>query len=190
MKKTIAIFLFLLTVNCTLIINNSDAQWQYSNGPYTGDGRCFITTPTAVHAGTNGNGTLYSNDNGIHWHSSGNVGLTNPSVNCFIQKGTNFFAGTNGGVFMSTNSGSSWFGVNTGIGSNTVKTFALIGSTLFAGTTGGIYQTTDNGALWTYTGYNIGNSNINSLLALNGVLYAGTAGGVVSNILCFYGNCI
>ncbi|MCU0373609.1 MAG: hypothetical protein MUE56_10255, partial [Ignavibacteria bacterium] len=179
MKKFIYTIVITVICNYTLIINNCDAQWQFSNGPYTGDGRCFLVTPSAVHAGTNGHGTLYSTDNGIHWYSSGNVGLTNQSVNCFILKGTNIFAGTNAGVFLSTNSGTSWFGVNTGLGNSTVKTFALIGSTLFAGTTGGIYQTTDNGALWTYVGYGIGNSNINSLLVLNSILYAGTAGGGV-----------
>jgi hypothetical protein len=179
MKKIVySLFLLIVTI-FSFTTNNCNAQWVFSNGPYSGDGRCFLVTPSVVHAGTNGHGTLYSPDNGIHWYSSGNVGLTNQNVNCFIQIGANFFAGTNGGVFLSTNSGGSWFGVNTGLGNSPVKTFALIGSTLFAGTTGGIYQTTDNGALWTYVGYGIGNSNINSLLALNNVLYAGTAGGGV-----------
>jgi|WetSurSiteA1Bulk_404760.scaffolds.fasta_scaffold83273_2 hypothetical protein len=143
MKKFIYAFIITIVLNCVFLINNCEAQWQFSNGPYKGAGGCFLVSPSAVHAGKNGNGTLYSTDNGIHWYASGNVGLTNQSVNCFIQKGENFFAGTNGGVFMSTNSGTSWFGVNTGLYNTTIKAFAVIGSTLFAGTNGGVFQTTN-----------------------------------------------
>jgi hypothetical protein len=85
MKKFIYTFIITIVLNYVFLINNCESQWQFSNGPYTGDGRCFLVSPSAVHAVTNGNDTLYSTDKGIHWYASGNVGLTNQSVNCFIQ---------------------------------------------------------------------------------------------------------
>jgi hypothetical protein len=51
--------------------------------------------------------------------------------------GSNLFAGTNGGVFLSTNNGTSWTAVNTGLTSTIVLSLAINGSNLFAGTAGG-----------------------------------------------------
>lgn len=173
MKKIIialSILLFSFTLN---------AQWQFANGPFGGDGRSFLQTPSRLFAGTNGDGILYSDDNGIHWYSSGNVGLTNGVVNCFIQFGADLYAGTNGGVFRSTNLGASWFAVNTGIFGSTVRVFLAYDNALLAGANGGIFKTTDSGASWTYIGYGIASSDIYGLISLNGALYAGTYGGGV-----------
>ena len=37
------------------------------------------------------------------------------TVNCFAISDTNIYAGTNGGVFLSTNNGTSWTAINTGL---------------------------------------------------------------------------
>ena len=60
------------------------------------------------------------------------------TVNCFAVSGTNLFAGiSGGGVFLSTNNGTSWTAVNTGLPANTsVNSFAVSGTNLFAGTLG------------------------------------------------------
>ncbi len=55
----------------------------------------------------------------------------------FAVSGTNLFAGTEGGVFLSTNNGTSWTEVNTGLTSTSVIAFAASGTNLFAGTPGG-----------------------------------------------------
>ena len=65
--------------------------------------------------------------------------------------GTNLFAGTDGGVFLSTNNGTSWTAVNTGL-TNTVCLVLLPsrGTNLFAGTDGGgVFLSTNNGTSWT-----------------------------------------
>ena len=66
--------------------------------------------------------------------TSGPVGGT---VVAFATLGSSLFAGTNGGVFLSTNSGTSWTAVNTGLTNTVVNALAVSGSNLFAGTAGG-----------------------------------------------------
>src|ERR1035438_3323604 len=62
------------------------------------------------------------------------------------------FAGTYyGGVFLSTNNGTSWTAVNNGLtGSGlTVNALAVSGTNIFAGTNSGVYLSTNNGSNWT-----------------------------------------
>ena len=80
------------------------------------------------------------------------------SVTSFAISGTNLFAGTDdGGVYRSTNNGTSW--TATGLTSSHVLSLTVIGTNLFAGTyydppnyPGGVYRSTDNGTNWTATG--------------------------------------
>lgn len=156
-----------------------NAQWLPSNGPYGGNVKCFFSPSSVLYAGTDGNNVMISVNNGITWTSASSVGLTNSVINCFIQRGANYFLGTNGGVFLSTNTGATWFAVNSGLYNSTVNTFLSIDQNLYAGTTGGLFVTSDNGASWQSTGYNITSPNITSLLVYNGAMYAGTLGGGV-----------
>jgi hypothetical protein len=54
------------------------------------------------------------------------------TVNCLITNGTNLFAGTNGGVFMTTNNGGIW--ILLGLRNHVVHALAFRGNSLFAGT--------------------------------------------------------
>ncbi|MFA7359648.1 MAG: T9SS type A sorting domain-containing protein [Candidatus Kapaibacterium sp.] len=173
MKKLIYL-LIILAFTTTL-----KSQWLPSNGPYGGNVKCFFSPSSVLYAGTEGNNVMMSGNNGITWTNASSVGLTNSVINCYIQRGTNYFLGTNGGVFLSTNTGSTWFAVNSGLYNSTVNTFLSLDQNLYAGTTGGLFVTSDNGASWYGTGYNITNPNITSLLMYNGTMFAGTFGGGV-----------
>jgi ligand-binding sensor domain-containing protein len=62
---------------------------------------------------------------------------------------TDLFAGTwAGGVFLSTNKGSSWTTVNNGLTDNNVVSLIVSDTNLFAGTTSGVFLSTDNGSSW------------------------------------------
>jgi hypothetical protein len=52
----------------------------------------------------------------------------------FAVSGTNLFAGTGDGVFLSTDNGTSWTIVNNGLTSTNVSALAVSGTNLFAGT--------------------------------------------------------
>ncbi len=57
-------------------------------------------------------------------------------VNALAISGTNLFAGTVHGVFLSTNSGTSWGAVDTGLTNPYVYALAISGTNLFAGSGG------------------------------------------------------
>jgi hypothetical protein len=109
--------------------------------------------------------------------------------------GSNLFAGTLGGVFLSTNPASrdaSWTAVNTGLTNTLVWPLAVSGSNLFAGTHGGgVFLFTNPASRDTsWTAVNTGLTNLNvSSLAVNGSnLFAGTAfGGVWRRPLSEFG---
>jgi hypothetical protein len=100
-------------------------------------------------------------------------------VLCFVSAGTNLFAGTGGGVFLSTNNGTNWTAVNSGLTTTAVVSLAVNGSNLFAGTSsGGVFLSTNNGSTWTALspGWTI---PVNALVVSGQNLFAGTTGGVV-----------
>jgi len=78
-------------------------------------------------------------------------GLGGGSVRSLLVSGANLFAGTeNGGVFLSTNNGTSWSVVNTGLTNTDVRALVVSGTNLFAGTYGGgVFLSTNNGRGWT-----------------------------------------
>jgi hypothetical protein len=62
-----------------------------------------------------------------------NNGLTNLNIHSFVTNVRSLFAGTDAGVFITTNGGISWNAVNAGL-KDTVLALALSGKDLFAGT--------------------------------------------------------
>ncbi len=89
--------------------------------------------------------------------------------------GTNIFAGTYSGIFLSKDNGYSWTYVNNGPDNN-VSAFAILGTTIFAGTRfDGIFRSTDNGTNWASVNTGLP-SDINVLsLVVNGTyLFVGT----------------
>ena len=66
-------------------------------------------------------------------------------VNSLAVSGTNLYAGASGGVFLSTDNGTSWTTVKTGLSNTYVNALAVSGTSLYAGTEGGVFISTDNG---------------------------------------------
>ena len=77
-------------------------------------------------------------------------GPSGANIRCLTVSGTYTFVGTRGGgVYVSTNNGTSWSVSNNGLSKNNVYSFFLNGINLFAGTLGGVFLSTNNGATWT-----------------------------------------
>jgi hypothetical protein len=75
-------------------------------------------------------------------------------VHCFATGsdgtgGTNLFAGTDSGAFLSTNDGASWTAISNGLTNKYVRTLAMSGTNIIAGVTGGVFLSTNNGNSWT-----------------------------------------
>ncbi|MGD1047073.1 MAG: T9SS type A sorting domain-containing protein [Bacteroidota bacterium] len=77
-----------------------------------------------------------------------NTDLTNMNVTAFAVSGPNLFAGTNGGVFLSTDEGTSWTAIDSGLTIGNITTLTISGTNLFAGGYGGVYLSTNNGTSW------------------------------------------
>lgn len=101
-------------------------------------------------------------------------------VRALLVSGTTIFAGTNAGVWSTTDDGTTWTQVNTGLTTLDVRALALNGTTLYAGTNGGgVFRTADNGTTWTATNTGLTFGAVYSLAANGTDVYAGTNGGGV-----------
>jgi photosystem II stability/assembly factor-like uncharacterized protein len=99
-----------------------------------------------------------------------------PAVFALAVNGNNIFAGTGGGVYLSTNNGTSWTPVNNGLTDLWITAFAVRDSIIFAGTRdgGGVFRSNDNGVNWTAVNNGITNTYIRSLIVCDSTIYAGT----------------
>ena len=99
---------------------------------------------------------------------------------------TTLYAGTySGGVFRSTDSGTTWTAVNTGLTSQDIRSLAInptTPTTLYAGTWGGgVFRSADSGTTWTAVNTGLTNHNVYAIAinpAAPSTLYAGTYDGV------------
>lgn len=105
---------------------------------------------------------------------------TDAKVRALVVSGTTIFAGTNSGVWSSSDNGTTWAQVNSGLTTQDVRALAVSGTTLYAGTNGGgVFRSSDNGATWTATNTGLTNLNVLSLAANASDVYVGTFGGGV-----------
>ena len=138
-------------------------------------------TGTNLFVGTSAG--VYARVNETNW-ALRNKGLSK-SVRALVDDPSSIlYAGTDGGVFKSTNAGVNWSKMNKGL--KTTKVRALVidpanASALYAGTTKGIYKSIDAGTNWTGLTNGINRPSINSILidpSSSLIVYAGTTNGL------------
>jgi len=125
-------------------------------------------------------GIFLSTNDGTNWTEVGS--RLAAKVYCLTTRDTMLFAGTQDGVYLSTNYGEEWIPAKVGLPPDGTISLAVSGSNLFAGMIGipygGVYRSTNNGTTW--TAVNIGLSDLSTnCFAIDGTkLFAGTAIGV------------
>ncbi len=156
-----------------LAFNPTYAQWIQTHGPYGGEILAITAIGDTIFAGTNGEGVFLSSDNGGHWTPSGRI---RTGIQSFAVNGNTVFAGSNGGVYRSTDTGNSW----TNLGPNfEILSLAVHGDTLFAGTyLGGVFRSADNGTTWSEVNNGLTNLEVFSLAFEGHYLFAGTNGSI------------
>jgi photosystem II stability/assembly factor-like uncharacterized protein len=81
-----------------------------------------------------------------------NNGIPSTFTNSFAFSGTNVFAGTYSGVFLSSDNGSSWTVKNNGLANLFVSSMVTSGTSIYSGSYyGGIYLSTNGGTSWAKT---------------------------------------
>ncbi|MCK5571597.1 MAG: FG-GAP repeat protein [Bacteroidetes bacterium] len=160
----------VFSVTCQLTYS-----WGCSN-PYR--------TDDFVYAGTYGKG-VYRTRSAIMSGSPGwevlNSGLSNLHIQSLaVHPGGAVVAGTDGGVFLSTNSGSSWSMISPAWGGVVHVVCVNQSGYIFAATSQGVYESTDLGASWSDRSSGLGVLDVGALVVDRlGWLYAGTWGGGV-----------
>ena len=144
--------------------------------------RALAISGTTLLAGSEGSGAFRITHYAPGWWTITKTGLQDTMVYALAVKDTNIFAGTEGGVFRSSNNGVTWIDVNNGLTNLPVAALAVNGAKLFAGTQGGgVFVTTNDGANWTPVNNGLSGLalNILSFVFSDNNLFAGTwQGGV------------
>jgi photosystem II stability/assembly factor-like uncharacterized protein len=161
-------------------LNNGDT-WDYLQLPDS-TGRIFAIAimDSYIFAGGEGGGVFRIKHNAPGWWTIDSTGQPDAIIQSLAVNGTDLFAGTSNGVYLSSN-GLSWTAVNNGLTNLDVRALAFNGSNLFAGTGGGVFRSTDHGSSWTpvnngLTGLAL---DVLSLVFSDNILFAGTwRGGV------------
>jgi hypothetical protein len=169
MKK---IIFLLLIAYYALTIENCICQWiQKSNGMgNTNTIKALLSVGTNILAGASGFPAYYiSTNSGETWVSGSNTLYA--SVESFASIGSNIFAGTNGGIFKSSDNGNNWSQISS-IGAYTLE---VSGSNLYAGTSNGVYLSTNNGNNWIALNNGLF-MEIRSLTVSGNNIFAGTIG--------------
>ena len=97
-------------------------------------------------------------------------------VTCLAASGTDLFAGTRYGLFLSTNNGTTWTEVGSQLTSMHILSIAVSGSNIFVGTFGGgVFLSSDNGTSWTTVNTGLTNPFVWTLSVSGTDILAGTS---------------
>jgi len=177
--------LFSILIALIFLAKIANAQWQQTNGPYSGCVYCFTSDSANLYMGTQKAGVFRSNDNGNSWIEVNN-GLTNKFVQALAISDDKIFAGTfgfiGGGLFSSNNHGNNWIKLNFGwpiYYDISISSIAIDGENIFVGSEYiGIFRSTDGGNTWTEVNNGLTNQNINALAISGKNIFAGTQNGM------------
>jgi photosystem II stability/assembly factor-like uncharacterized protein len=162
------------TYGSGLFLSRDSASSWNPVGPSNLGVTCLAANGTDVLVGATSR-VLLSHDNGVSWVFV-DSGITGNYVNSVAISGTRLFAGTDGnGVFVSSNSGSSW--VANGPKNTFVRSMTANATAVFAGSTvAGIFVSTNNGTTWYSVNVGLTDTAVTSLAVNGEFLYAGTNG--------------
>ncbi|MFI5201395.1 MAG: T9SS type A sorting domain-containing protein [Candidatus Kapaibacterium sp.] len=119
----------------------------------------------------------YTTDNGLHWTSVAAKGLpfTGIGNEALWVIGKDILLRRSGGIYRTSDNGSSWTTFNTSFTSNTINAIVSSGINIFAGTDrDGVFLSTDNGTSWTAVNSGLLNTYVKTLSIIGTTLFAGT----------------
>ena len=163
-------------------IESDDIGWTQTNGPYGGTIMSLHATPEGMlFAGTAEGGIFRSTDGGETWVSASEglrvfEGNRLPVIFALARKGNTLYAGANGHLFYSIDSGDSWQQLTHFQRDWGISGVAIIGDTIYIGrhTKKGVFFSNDNGRSWGQIDRGFGERVGPSLIASGTTLFAKT----------------
>ena len=172
--KTRLRYFVLFIITSLILISPSNAQWIQS-GPYNNFILAFESIGTKLFTGSYGGGVYLSSDNGVNWIAV-TPGLTNWYVSSLNVSGNTLFAGTDDGVFLTTNNGTLW--THKGLSGKYVQVILADGTDLYAGTFGdGAFFSSNNGTSWMAINNGLNSDYVICIVVKDTLIFAGTYGG-------------
>jgi hypothetical protein len=143
---------------------------------------CLAVSDSDLFIGTSGDGLTHSTDNGLTWDPY-MARLGYMYVSSLAISGLNFFAGTDNGVFLSSDKGNNWNPVNTGLTSISIGALYVYNNKLLTATFNGngssIFLSTNNGSNWSKFSTGLTNDiYIYNFIFSGNNIYAATSQGV------------
>ncbi|MEI6456038.1 MAG: T9SS type A sorting domain-containing protein [bacterium] len=167
---------FAAASSCLFVSHDGAATWSRAvTGLPATSFLSVVLRDSHVVAGTYGSGVYRSLDGGTEWTKCNN-GLANLNIRSLAIHGNDLFAGSDAGLFVSSDFGSTW---NEAGGFSNRKVFSLLALdiVIYAGTEdGGFYLSEDGGSTWTARNDGLPASDILSIAGDGAGLIAGTAG--------------
>jgi len=121
------------------------------------------------------NGKVYlSNNNGGNW-TSASSSIVTQHIYGIGANGTNIFASTQDGIFLSTDTGVSWTKL---LSFYAPQQFLFNGSDIFIASGGIVQLSSDTGKTWTSVSNGLANTSPNNIIMDGGNLFVGTTKGV------------
>lgn len=106
-------------------------------------------------------------------------GIFGGKVNCMTTKGIFTFAGTENGIYLSTDKGHSWSPAKNGFSTGTIiNAFLIVGNDILAATNEGLFKSSNNGVLWERIDKDFTNWAVKALINVGTTIFAGTNDGM------------
>jgi photosystem II stability/assembly factor-like uncharacterized protein len=170
------------TENGVFVSANNGESWTSKNTglPDKTQVSAFAFLGSTIFIGVRSKGILFvSNNNGETWKQS-NSGLPPQELISLTIDGSNIFAGTHSGIYISKDNGTSWVSYQKKFTAQ-INSMAIIDSAFFVATPTGMAVSTDGGIKWSDLSSGLHeNEPVVSLAKSGKTLFAGTYYGVFS----------
>jgi photosystem II stability/assembly factor-like uncharacterized protein len=144
--------IFIGTDSGVFISTNHGSSWKAINFGLTNTHiTALAANSTDLFAGTYGNGVYRSVNYGTTWiEAKTGLASSTSQIYTIAINGSDIFAGTNYGAFISTNNGTSWASIDSGlIGYHYINSFAFNESYIYAALIfNGVYRSSNHGVSW------------------------------------------
>ena len=170
-------FFPIFIISLLMLAENCTAQWEKVNGPFSsGSAESIAILDSEIIVGMRGQGIFTSLDNGLTWMQS-TEGLQNLNINCLEVIDSNIIAGTQNGIYLSSDNGKSWL-TTVGVEEEYIICITVHDSILYAATSNGIFYSTDDGMNWIESSNPSGINSITCFANDDSAMYTGTLNGL------------